>query len=213
MPAIWVQCLRPDLSWSDMASREGVPVWAVGSPAQGAVPWAVLGGGKVTVAVLDPERLLLGKSPSACCRKWGCSSGGGAVSLCRDHVVGPRAPQASLRGSRVLAECRSRGRRGYIGEDQLPPGSPPSAARVAAACARARPCSRATLSPKDRAVSHSMSSGRHSSFPVCPSPQQVRSHPLTQSLAGRTWRGPRHLGTRGGAVRTGPGSLGMARTP
>lgn len=76
MPAIWVQCLRPDLSWSDMASREGVPVWAVGSPAQGAVPRAVLGGGKVTVAVFDPERLLLGKSPPACCQKWGCSSRG-----------------------------------------------------------------------------------------------------------------------------------------
>ena len=51
-------------------------MWAVGSPAQGAVLRAVLGGGKVTVAVLNPERLLLGKSPSACCRKWGCSSRG-----------------------------------------------------------------------------------------------------------------------------------------
>lgn len=73
-------------------------MWAVGSPAQGAVLRAVLGGGKVTVAVLNPERLLLGKSPPACCWKWGCSSRGRGrvVSLCGDHAAGPWAPQASL---------------------------------------------------------------------------------------------------------------------
>lgn len=69
-----------------MASRERVPVWAVGSPARGPVLRVVLVAGKVTVAVLNPERLLLGKSPPACCQKWGCSSRhrgrGRAVSLC-----------------------------------------------------------------------------------------------------------------------------------
>lgn len=46
-----------------------------------------------------------------------------------------------------------------------------------------------------------------------PSHQQVWSHPLTRSLAGRTWRGPRHLGTGGGSCLNRTGVCGGGRDP
>ena len=111
----------------------------------------------------------------------------------------------------MLAERR--GQRGYISEDQLPPGSPPSAAQVTVACVWPHPCSQAALPPKGGAISPSVSSGRHSSFPVCPLfPAGSESSP-DRSWAGRTWRGPRHPGTGGGGCLNRTGVCGGRRDP
>ena len=212
-PAIWVQCLRPDLSWLDMASREGVPLWAVGSPAQGAVLRAVLGGGKGAVAVLNSERLLPGKSPPACVGSGDAPVGAGAGWYpyagttqrapglhrlpCEDHGCwlnvggsgGTSVKTSSLQGLLHLL-LKSL----WLVSGLIPAHRPPYPRRVEPFL---------PLCPL---------AGTAASL-CAPSFQQVQSHPLTG-----LWQGElgEDLATRArgaGAVRTGLGSVGADGTP